>query len=82
MRFKEHQRACVRAGIDEKICEEVNRWMDEPVRWLGPWHRAERHSIEDCLRKAIEYAVHGWDKANQAFSACILHLALDDMLSK
>ena len=58
--FKEHKRSCVEYGIDEEVCEIVNRWMDKPSRYIpGCRHRELRHRIENCLTMALKLARGG-----------------------
>jgi len=49
--------------------DSVHKWMDEPVKYLGPRHRILRHSIPEILAKY-------WNDPERLMSA-YLHLVTD-----
>lgn len=66
-----------------KSCEEVHRWMDEPVKMMGKGHRVYRHDINRTPGLAEEI----WNRkykqgltnitGDEAKEACIDHILLD-----
>lgn len=53
---------------------EVHKYLDEPVKWLGPRHRILRHSLPEILAKY-------WNDPERLASA-YLHLMADYGLSE
>lgn len=84
-----HTLICKQKGIDEDICDVVNRWMDEPShQYPGCSHRQFRHSEEDCREVAKQvfthlylYEEYGLDAALEAtvqvYAACQIHREVD-----
>jgi len=60
-----------RLVLDESF-DEVNEWIDEPYRVLGPGHRALRHDLRRTPRRVFLRT----GKTGAAF-ASILHIELD-----
>jgi hypothetical protein len=82
-RFKDHVKNCEKLGVDKWICDEVNRYMDEPSqRVLGCAHRKYRHELKDCLFIAKTLA-NGKSREEaqkayyQSFLACLKHIEDD-----
>lgn len=87
-RFEDHVKSCKMFGLSREICEEVNRHVDEPSKWIiGCGHRKFRHQPNYCeliaqnfKRKAL---IEGKSEAEaskiyrEAYSACILHIRDD-----
>jgi len=84
---KEHNKFCEAKGIDPKICDKVNRWMDRPSLKYGPAHRRYRHNPDDCrelarkeLQKALkrgENLLEALKRAGDHRRACMAHIYLD-----
>jgi len=71
-----HNRHCKDSGIDKKICDVVNEWMDEPIKdYPGCRHRNYRHSSKDC--RDISKRGRNSTEIHQYFNACQIHRDLD-----
>jgi hypothetical protein len=81
----EHNRICVEQGFEEKLCEAINKWMDEPAtEFPGCQHRNFRHSKNDCDLAASQVllATNDLGKARDAALICMLHRLADRKADK
>jgi hypothetical protein len=73
---KEHNSYCTSKGIDPRICNETNQWMDDPVKEGGGCaHRKQRHGSIDCLRWALS-GQNPQDTVSR-YLACQIHREAD-----
>lgn len=57
--------------------DEVNAWMDQPAKTLGPHHRKVRHTPLELI---IKYA--GEEDSGKKIAAGLIHLAADTAVSE
>jgi len=81
----EHNRICKKQGYDKRMCEFVNKWMDEPAsKFPGCQHRNFRHSKQDCDFIASEILKRTGirEKAIQGKNICMIHRIVDKRADK
>lgn len=67
-----------------RACREVHRWIDEPVKMMGPSHRGYRHDIKKTPKLVKEMWDRKYEKGlsditgDEAKEACIDHILLDN----
>ena len=78
-RFKEHNAIAERhldEGFSRKKIKAVNRWMDFPVKRLGPTHRRLRHKPDVVARRfGRKNLIFKFDR--EAKSIAKIHIAAD-----
>jgi len=82
---REHNKICENQGYDKKLCEQINKWMDEPAaEFPGCQHRNFRHGKNDCdsIYEDVFKKTNDVNKAEQAKEICLLHRIIDKKLDK
>ena len=73
---KEHNEYCKSKGINPRICDETNKWMDEPAKKGGGCaHRKERHGFIDGLKWS--FSANNPGEAISRYRAYQLHRKAD-----
>ena len=73
---KEHNEYCESKGINRKVCDETNKWMDEPAKEGGGCaHRKQRHSSVDCVKWA--FSARNVQDGIARYRACQIHREAD-----
>ena len=73
---KEHNEYCAFKGVDPRMCNDTNQWMDEPVKEGGGCaHRNQRHGSIDCLRWGL--SAKNPREAINRYLACQIHREAD-----
>ena len=78
---REHNEYCESKGINRKVCNETNEWMDEPAKSGGGCaHRKQRHSSTDCLKWSL--SAGSLREARKRYLACQIHREADRKTSR
>lgn len=62
--------------------DHIHKWIDEPVKELGPQHRKRRHSISDVFYNIIRFSKDGdIEEGLKAGLATGIHIVQDNLHS-
>lgn len=73
---KKHNEYCESKGVNRKVCNKTNKWMDEPAKEGGGCaHRKQRHSSVDC----VKWTLSGGNlrEVKERYVACQIHREAD-----